>query len=106
MANLCPHCGSPTGLAGVIEAQGFGRVSKGALLLLAKFPGQFVPTEQVRAAAYAHDQDGGPERFNSLIVLMTRARPRLRAIGVALVGRQGPGGGYKLEWIKAAAEAA
>lgn len=65
--------------------------------LLAKTPGQFVPTDRIAAHVWRRDPNGGPLNANvCLSNLLAYNRRKLKALGYRIDGRMGRHGGYRL----------
>lgn len=76
-----------------------GKRSQPIAELLAERFGQHRTTDQIAAVIYAGDPGGGPDNAaRSIAVMIHNMRPLMRAIGLDILSKTGPGGGYWMAW--------
>lgn len=98
MSPYCPCCGAPVrGLSPQDAAKTLPPTLALIVRFLATRPGLYVPAEEIAAAVWSGDPNGGPENATSSIGnAIQYGRPKLRRVGLDIVGRVGASGGRKL----------
>lgn len=94
----CPCCGAPIDSAPLSAVMAeVTPVMAEVLTVLKRNPWEYTSGEDLARWVYRNDPNGGPvlaEKSISVVVHVNR--PRLKALGWTINGRQGRGGGYRL----------
>lgn len=94
----CPCCGSPTNaLPFEVLVEVVTPVMAEVLEVLNRRPGTYVSASDISDHVYRRNSDGGPEAAEQSVTnVISYNRRKVAALGWAIQGKLGPGGGYRL----------